>query len=158
LRIATAALELVPCPLGVNNGPEGPETPLPVFPYEPTSSGRADWSVSCQQRKSKLPPLPHHTLASVRARHIGELTFKGCSRRPAVERFLFQRGRDQCGVRRLCRAVDDKACADPAANGYIASTASLAAFSRRHSALWRGPDVVGADCDPKKPNRCAYAP
>ena len=41
-------------PRWVNNGPEGPETPLPVFPYEPTSSGRADWSVSCQKLTSQL--------------------------------------------------------------------------------------------------------
>ena len=46
----------------------------------------------------------------------------------------------------------------PAANGYIASTAFLPASFRRYSALWPGPDVVDASRDPKKPNRCAYAP
>jgi len=35
----------------VNNGPDGPETPFPVFPEQRTSSDRPGMSVSCQNRK-----------------------------------------------------------------------------------------------------------
>jgi hypothetical protein len=38
------------CLSWVINGPDGPETPLPVRPRERTSSDRADWSVWCQNR------------------------------------------------------------------------------------------------------------
>src|ERR1700720_172053 len=37
-------------PLWVKNGPDGPETPLPLCPNQRTSSDRPGWSGSCQQR------------------------------------------------------------------------------------------------------------
>jgi hypothetical protein len=44
---------------------------FPVFPYEPTSSGRADWSVSCQKAtwtartsKRKRPPTEAASLTA----------------------------------------------------------------------------------------------
>src|ERR1700680_3650 len=36
------------------NGPDGPETPLPGYPEERTSSERSGWSGSCQERKFPL--------------------------------------------------------------------------------------------------------
>src|ERR1700738_2151459 len=36
----------------VNNGPDDPETPLPVFPEQRTLSDRPDWSGSCQRATS----------------------------------------------------------------------------------------------------------
>src|SRR5450631_4152093 len=36
----------------VNNGPDGPETPFPVFPEQRTSSDRPGMSVSCHCTKS----------------------------------------------------------------------------------------------------------
>jgi hypothetical protein len=39
----------------VNNGPDGPETRLLLYPDQRTSSDRLSWSVSCQERKSAYP-------------------------------------------------------------------------------------------------------
>jgi len=40
-------------PARVKNGPGSPETPLPVYPDQRTSSDRPSWSGSCQQPKSR---------------------------------------------------------------------------------------------------------
>jgi hypothetical protein len=43
-----------PSRLWVKNGPDGPETPLPVDPDQRTSSDRRGWSGSCQYQKSQF--------------------------------------------------------------------------------------------------------
>jgi hypothetical protein len=47
----------------VNNGPDGPETPLPVFPEQRTSSDRPGMSVSCHEEihapQQKEPLFDH---------------------------------------------------------------------------------------------------
>ena len=41
-------------PLRVINGPDGPETPLPVFPNQRTSLDRPGWSVWCRKTCTEL--------------------------------------------------------------------------------------------------------
>ena len=57
--------------LWVNNGPDGPETPLPGSPEERTSADRPDWSGSWHQETNDFGSRPHSrasTLPSVPAK------------------------------------------------------------------------------------------
>jgi hypothetical protein len=59
----------------VKNGPDSPETPLPVFPDQLTSSDRPGWSVSCQQHSSEIQTFAVlYRMAQVLARHSEQRT------------------------------------------------------------------------------------
>src|ERR1700716_585934 len=58
-----------------------------------------------------LPGIPHHALARVAASDVGEFTFEGGCRRPAVQPFQFGGGRGQRRVSGLRGAVDDEGSA-----------------------------------------------